>query len=62
MNTLAHVAGSLALLWLAVEMFTTFDEAILGIAVFGVFLLSLIFIGMHVFVDLRQKSRRNEDM
>ena len=42
MNTLAHLAGLLASLWLSLFCFGTLGEPALGVAMIGVFLLLLV--------------------
>ena len=63
MNTLAWVAALPAILWLAVYFFETVDEDPLGVALIGVFLLGLVFLGLGVEDDLKTwfgKRKRGE--
>lgn len=49
MNTLAHLAATLAILWLAIYAFDTLGETALGVALILMFLLLLVgtFLAAH---------------
>ncbi len=57
-NVLPHLGATIALLWLMMEMFTTYDERLLGVAVLAFVLLYIVLTGFHMVIDWNQLSSK----
>ncbi len=60
MNTLAHIAGSLALLWLSVFAYDTIGDATLGLAFLAIFLLWLAKTILAAWGDVRTRETEKD--